>query len=61
MVTSVVRGKINVSMDRRVNEQQTDRVDIKRRDGATLKTAQRNDGEDGGDDEVGTTRDVSMA
>ena len=36
MTTSGVRGKNNVSMHRRVNEQQTDRVDIKRRDRGSM-------------------------
>ena len=42
------------------NEQQTDRVDIKQRDGDTLRTVQRYNSEDEGDDEVGATRSFSM-
>ena len=42
------------------NEQQIDRVDIKKRNGGVLRMAQCNDGDDGGDDEVGATRNFSM-
>ena len=69
MMTSSVRGKSNVSMDRGSmqhetdvirNKQQTDRVDIKRRNGSPLRTAQQDDVEYGGDDEVDATYNFFM-
>ena len=42
------------------NERQTDRIDIKRRDGGALKTVQRDDSGDGINDEVSATRNFSM-
>ena len=42
------------------NEQQTDYVDIKRCDGGALSTAQRDIGENRGDDQVGAMREFSM-
>ena len=51
--------RIDLRVDAIRNEQQTNRVGIKQCDGGVLRTAQRNDGEDGGD-EVSATRDLSM-
>ena len=64
---SSVKGNNNVSIERGVdlrvntirNKQQTDRVDIKRRNRGVLRTVQQGNVEDGGD-KVGTTRDLSM-
>ena len=42
------------------NEQYTDRVNIKRHNGGALRTAQHDNGEDGGDDEFGATHKFSM-
>ena len=42
------------------NEQQADRVDIKRSDRGALRMAQRDNDADGGDDEVSATRNFSM-
>ena len=51
--------RIDLRFDAIGNEQYADRVGIKQRDGGVLRTAQRDEGEDGGD-EVGKTCNLSI-